>query len=104
MLSVYLNYPNSRVTIHTQSTCSFVRSHRKIGQRVLRIDQESLSAELHRISSRTFRFAATVENNDLWLVVDLADPDLELAVAKHVHRQLGKRYKRFRDAVIETHC
>jgi hypothetical protein len=104
MLWSYFNYPNPHVTLHFQSTCSFVRPQRKATQRVVRIDQETLSTELQRIKSREYKFAAKAEMNDIWLAIDLGDKDLELAIVKHVHRQFAKSYKPFISAPILEHC
>lgn len=104
MLSIYFNYPNGLVTVHAEARCAFVRSNRKQGQRVVRIDRESLSTELQKVKQRQYKFASTAEQNDLWLQVDLADTELEMAIAKHVHRQLSKNYRPFAKASIESHC
>ncbi|MBE0548124.1 MAG: hypothetical protein IH627_10820 [Rubrivivax sp.] len=104
MLNIYFNYPNGHVMVHCKQVCAAVRQQRKAGQRVVRIDGANLSSELQRFKLREYRFASTAAQNDLWLQIDLSDMELELAVVKHVHRQLSKNYKPFSRASVETHC
>jgi hypothetical protein len=104
MINAYFNYPNSQVTVHNTASCAFVRSHKKVGQRMVIIDSGNLSEQLQRLKMREYKFASTAELNDLWLKVDLQDYDLEFAIVKHFHRQLGKYYKPLSAASIESHC
>ena len=104
MLNVYFNYPNSAITIHGSGSCANIRQQRKVSQRTMQIDRTTLSGDLQRIKAREFKFASTSSLNDLWVKIDLSDTDLELAVVKHIHRQLAKNYKRFADALAKQHC
>ena len=73
MLNVYLNYPNSKVTVHGEATCSTIRQMRKPGQRQVRIDEGSREQELAQFEA-AHRFASRAKYNDMWVVVDLASP------------------------------
>ncbi len=104
MLNVYFNYPNGVVSMHSVASCGSVRPQRKAGQRLIEISKASLTRELQRFKDREHKFASTAEKNDLWVKIDLGDVELEVAVAKHVHRQLAKNYKPFAQANMESHC
>jgi hypothetical protein len=104
VLNVYFNYPNSLVSIHSVASCGSIRPQRKAEQRLIQVTKDNLTRELQRLREREYKFASTAEKNDLWLKIDLGDIELETAVAKHFHRQLGKYYKPFAQASMELHC
>lgn len=104
MLQVYLNYPNSRVSMHGDTSCGYVRRSRKCGQRCLKINLESFSGEVKALIQGEHRFASTPEFNDMWLEVDFGDEQFERAVVEYVCTELGKRYEPFCRAQIERHC
>lgn len=104
MLHAYLNYPNSRASVHGDSSCGHLQQMGKKGQRVLRLDLATVGAELNRFASGQHRFASTASHNDMWLEIQFEDPDFEIAVVRYVHRLLGHHYRPFGGAVLEQHC
>ena len=104
MVLAYLNYPNSRVSLHRESTCSRIQQARKAGQRRVRVGPKHITTELGRFKDGHYRFASQADTNDMWLEIDFSDVAFELAVARHIHNLLGNRYKRFRDCSPEDHC
>ena len=104
MLNAYLNYPNSRVTIHRDPACGMIQPTAKANQRRIRIEPSTVVAELKRFREREFRFQSTSELNDMWLEIDFGDLEFETLVADYIRRVLGQRYKRFADAETTVHC
>jgi hypothetical protein len=105
MLMAYLNYPNPRVSVHRDPTCSFIHRRMKSQQRIYQINPETISAELRDIQARDarYQFAANHELNDLWLEVDFQDAHFEEAVVRHMQTRLGLRYEAFHTAVLTLH-
>ena len=103
MLNVYLNYPNSKVTVHGEPTCPTIRQMRKPGQRQVRIDAGSRERELARFAA-AHRFASRAECNDMWVVVDLGNAEEEDLVVADIRRALARRYEPFRRSRVERHC
>ena len=100
MLFAYLNYPNASVTVHRDRSCGHIRSRRKEGQRTLLITLDTLSGELRRFEAREHVFGASADINDMWVDIDCSDEDFESAILSYLHRTLGKRYKRLREAGV----
>lgn len=104
MLTVYVNYPNARVTLHADPSCEFIRATGKSGQRTVRIDPRSISDELLKFGSKHYAFASHSASNDMWLEIDFDDHEFERAVLQYVLRQLGRHYAPFSSALIQNHC
>ena len=103
MLQVYLNYPNSRISIHNNAACGTIKQMRKPDQREVKIDLGSLTTELAAFKSE-YSFASEASHNDMWVTVEMQDQSFETSIIAYVKKLLGARYKRFRDAGIEEHC
>lgn len=104
MLNVYLNYPMSRVSVHHDPDCEFIRISRKPDQRVRRIDTTNISEELRKFRDKEHLFQSTHEFNDMWLEIDFGDQEFEEAVARYVHRLLSGYHKPFADSSVSIHC
>ena len=104
MLSVYLNYPVSKISAHHDPDCRHIRPTDKPGQRVVRIDLGNLSAELQKFRDKEYPFTSTAGLNDMWLEIDFQDRDFEEAVVRFVQQLLGEHYKRFAEASMTIHC
>jgi hypothetical protein len=101
----YFNYPNPHITVHRSPSCVEIQKMHKPGQRHATIDIGSFSTELRRFEAGHYRFASHAGQNDMWLTLDLADPDLEQAVLELVRKILARRYKPFGGVVIPfPHC
>src|SRR5437899_5571731 len=104
MLKIYVNYPNAKVSVHRDPSCGAIQKMAKPGQRLVRIDPTSISAELQRFRAKGYTFAANPAGNDMWLGTDFGDTDFEAAVIAYVHRIIGKHYSRLAQVAIENHC
>lgn len=104
MLCVYLNYPNSMVTVHKNLDCGNIEQMEKEGQRYVRIDLSSLSGDLERFANKEHRFASSSATNDMWLEIDLKNEQFELSVVDFIHSLLALQYKPFQDAMCVIHC
>lgn len=63
----------------------------------------SLSEELARFQRDEHRFGSSADANDMWLEIQSADSDFDLAILKFIHGILAKRYKPFSAARLD-HC
>ncbi len=104
MLTVYVNYPNSYITIHRDCHCSCIRSHQKASQRVVIIDKANLDSELDKFKTKEHRFASTSRDNDMWVHVDLGDEIHERSAVERIRDLLAQRYTPFADISVDTHC
>jgi hypothetical protein len=73
-------------------------------QRSVLINTKSISTELQAFAAKKYTFSATAKRNDMWINIDFADSDFELAVLAYVHRLLGKHYAPFASIRIAQHC
>ena len=103
MLKAYLNYPNSRVTVHGNSTCEEIEKTEKQGQRRVYIDRGSPESEVARFRV-AHDFASTAPLNDMWVTVDLEDLLEEQRVLDRIVAILARRYMPFGRAVPSRHC
>jgi hypothetical protein len=104
MIKAYINYPNPHIMAHFEPDCSNIQKQQKPRQRTVRIDIATISKELGKFRGRAYRFAATSEQNDMWLEIDFSDADFEWAVLGCVHRLLSKHYTPFGKVSPMRHC
>jgi hypothetical protein len=104
MIAVYINYPNSHITIHGSAGCGNLQQHHKQGQRNVTLNRLTLSAELERFAGKFYTFGADQSTNDMWLTVDFGDAVFERAVVEHIRVLLGVNYLPFARAAITEHC
>ncbi len=104
MIHTYINYPNTRMTKHRDSSCPDIQQSAKPDQRVSRINLESLSIELEKFTDKTYAFASIPEQNDIWLEIDLGDISFETAVADYVLKLIAQHYTPMRSVKPTTHC
>jgi hypothetical protein len=93
MIAVYINYPNTHISIYENSNSASLRKHNRPNQRMFRIDPPAISARLAEIEA--LQFAATESLNDVWFDIDFGDIEFEKAVVAHLQRKLSKRYTPF---------
>lgn len=103
MISVYINYPNARVSAHCDANCNRINQARKGNQRTVEVNRSTLCAILDEAET-TYRFESTQEYNDTWLHIEFGDQEFELAVAKHIVGIFGKRYSPFSNVNMDRHC
>lgn len=104
MIHVYINYPNAYIAIHRNRHCSRILQGRKKKQRYLKMDRENFEKLFIQFRNREFRFAATPEFNDMWLIIDFDDPEKEVPLVKEIKRVLARHFKPFVNAPVTTHC
>lgn len=104
MLWAYINYPNPHVTIHRSAGCGNIQAQRKPLQRVITLDSGSLNRELMRFRDKYYKFGATPEFNDMWLMVDLGWSGVEEGVVNDVLGYLAKHYAPFATVAPKVHC
>ncbi len=104
MLLVYINYPVPHMTLHHDPNCSTFRMSKKPNQRILLINNQTISSELGKFSQAQYRFGATKELNDMWLKIDFGDEEFEHAVARHIHKLIGQHYEPLSRKPPQEHC
>ena len=103
MLEVYLNYPNSQVTVHGNMACRSIRQMSKARQRRVRINPRTLQRELRRFGGE-HEFGSTAARNDMWVTVDLGDARAEEQAVERMVAALRARYAPFGNADVVRHC
>ncbi|PRY35971.1 hypothetical protein CLV58_11399 [Spirosoma oryzae] len=93
MQTVYINYPEPHITRYTNVDSRQIRKHGKEEQRYIRITHTTLSEELSKFKRRVYKFGSKKAINDMYIDLDLNDPEFELAVLKHIQQLIGKHYK-----------
>ncbi len=104
MIHAYINYPNTRMTKHRDSGCSSIQQSNMIARRVSHIDLDRLSSELIKFADKSYEFASTPAQNDIWLEIDLSDISFETAVAEYILKLISRHYAPMRNAKPTTHC
>lgn len=104
MLSLYINYPHPRISVHKNPICKLIQLRRKENQRVLHIDNNTVEAELKKISNRELIFSSEPPLNDVWIHIDLGQVVAEDSLASQIKELIGRHYGRLNRARIKTHC
>jgi hypothetical protein len=104
LTKAYLNYPNPHMTLHGDSACAEIGKMGKANQRNVAVTRASFTQALSQLAGEGFRLGADASVNDVWLSVDIGDPEFEEAVARYIHRLLGQRYSRLQGTPIDRHC
>lgn len=104
MIYVYLNYPQSKISVHQNPNCRRIRLRKKDEQRVIRIEQENLDSEIGRINRGELKFAPSSRYNDAWIVIELGDLSKEQEITIEIKEILGRFYGPFARASINIHC
>lgn len=104
MLIVYLNYPNSRISAHSDSTCARIGVMNKDNQRTLNITANNVDEIMRQFRSQEIQFAPNRDFNDAWLYIDIDDSAEERRIIESIHGLLGSVYRPFANAIIEYHC
>ena len=102
-MKAYINYPNPRITLHWNDTCSEVQKNRKEGQRVVMLNPDTIESALGRFVNRGFSFASNPDENDMWLDISLGSPRHDEAVVYVIQSLLGRRYRPLATASVEAH-
>ena len=104
MLSVYINYPMGRISVHNDPGCNRIQVMNKVDQRMIHIDSSNVESELKKLSNKELKFASNPDFNDVWIHINLTETSLEEKVVKTIHEILGRFYKPLARAEIEKHC
>lgn len=104
MLHVLIDYPASRMTIHGDSDCKYIRMHAKPNQRIIQLNVATLSAELAKFANNQYKFTPSPLNDDLWLDLDFNNAPFERAVAEYILHLLSRQYIPLRRVTPRTHC
>ena len=104
MLYVYLNYPNSRITMHRKADCKQISKMKKEDQRMILINIENKSLEVSKFVNCQYKFASKKSLNDMWLEIDLDDPQSEENFVMQLKDLLSNHYKPFKNLKLNEHC
>jgi len=104
MLSVYINYPNSRISVHHDLNCSRIRARNKPEQRIIRINSSDVEKELNSLRNKELKFTSKQDLNDVWVYIDLGNVSEEENLVITIQNILGGFYKPLANAKIEQHC
>jgi len=104
MLTAYINYPRSRISVHHNSGCSRIQVMQKSNQRTIHINNKNSESKLNSFRNKEIKFASKAECNDLWVFIDFAESLAEDNCLEKIKDILGGFYKPLADAKIEIHC
>ena len=76
----------------------------KGGQRHVRLNLGSISAELLRFTRKEYPFSTNVGMNELWLTADFSNAEFEGAIIKYLFGLLSKHYTPFMHGTFKEHC
>lgn len=96
---IYVNFPNSRITVHLSQDCSSVNENgRRVRNVATYMDQTQL---IHDIGSRALHFRAVAGENDLWVNVHNNDT---LLLAEEIAAALNGVYNHLPAFPVRVHC
>jgi hypothetical protein len=101
---VYITYPNRRIEIHKNVSCSEIQKQQKVGQRIIKINPSTLKSVLSQFINDAFKFESKPQSNDMWLNISLSTIDQEMGTVHVIQALLGQRYTPLSDAPIKIHC
>lgn len=104
MIHVYINYPNTHISIHKSTSCGHIQQQRKASQRVIRLNSETIDREMDKFSGKFYRFAAEKTLNDMWLILDFEHEVTALGIVADVKALLERHYSPFRRVKPVVHC
>jgi len=104
MVKAYINYPNPKISIHNNLSCSQIMKQNKANQRIIKIDVNSISNELKNFINRTYTFGSTPDDNDMWLEIDFEDILFEMNLLEYIRKIIAKHYMPFNGINIQVHC
>ena len=104
MIKAYINYNDSRITIHRNPLCdnANVGPDQKI--RHVMINPNSISKELDRFRKGKHRFSEELYMNDMWLIFDCQDSEFEMALVSYLKKIAGLSNSTIESSKIQVHC
>jgi hypothetical protein len=104
MLTVFFNYPNPHVMIHSDPNCNLIQMHHVPDQRVINVNPENIKVILTGFINKEYTFAAQQNSNSLWLKVDLGSTEQDIGFVYTIKTLLGLHYTPFKNAPAKNHC
>lgn len=104
MLSVYMNSPNQRVSVHRNPNCIKIPKQHKPYQRVIHIDSTNVESKMRKLRNKELTFKAKSGFNDVWFYINLDNASLEENLVITIQKILGQFYMRIANAEIQDHC
>ncbi|MCD6223647.1 MAG: hypothetical protein J7J73_01915 [Deltaproteobacteria bacterium] len=92
---VYINYPNSQITVH-KSDCLWVERAGLKANKDIRVEVANNEEEASCILVN-IQFRAQARYNSVWLALDFKDEVRQKEFAKKIPVILGRRYRVFQD-------
>jgi hypothetical protein len=102
MIYARIDYPTSHITIHRDPGCRHVAVGTSVHRRKIRLDANTFSTEVKKVSNGDYWLGSGGGLDILWLQVAFGDQEFELAVVRFVQRILARRYKPIREAKGEV--
>lgn len=104
MISVYMNYPMGRISVHHDPGCNMIQARNKKDQRVIRIERSNIESELKKLKNKELKFESNRYLNDVWIHINIGEATFEENLVKEIQDILGYFYTRLARAKIECHC
>jgi len=104
MLSVYINYPAKKISVHQDPGCKWIQAQHKSNQRVIHINSSNIESEIQKLRNKELTFKANSGFNDVWFLINLENTSLEENLVITIQKIIGQFYKRIANAEIKYHC
>lgn len=104
MVGVSFYHPNVNVSLHHDADCPPIGQRAHAGQWDVIVPVGNVSGQVMPFDMGQHRYAAESASNEMWMPVVCEDSDVEVAVIRSLDDLLGRRYRSFREAVVEVHC
>jgi len=102
---LYINYPNSKLSIHYKCRlCPQFQKHKKKNQQLAIIGKQNFMQELTKFWNKTYKFGAKAACNDMWVDLQFPTPQQNILTVKLVELILKQRYGCFTKTRISRHC
>ena len=99
MIKAIINYPNSTITIHSNSRCPFCQNSTA---RLHKINNSNYSVIINLLKNIPFKSVSGY--NNLHIELDFDDAVFEQAALEYIKKNVLKNYSPITKAKITTHC
>jgi len=103
-MKVYINYPDSHLTIHQNPNCPEIQKHQKTNQRLINVTSQNLISILMDFINKTHKFSSTASENDMWLELNLNSSQHNIGLVFTLQAILGQFYQPLSNAPVIFHC
>lgn len=102
-MKVYISYPDSHITIHTDDACSLAQLQRSTAQRHMSVTMDHLGDVLKAFIENAVPFSEKSGMADILLEVKLDSEQQNMAFVSMVQAIIGREYEQMTTASVTVH-